>query len=97
MAVLMSVGTIYCWLFTRQLLRSYGRWHRNVLASAGSRGTLPQIQAYPQIDAPRNRRMRKTALVALTVFIVTFQLGFILAVLAAKALEFWHAWGWFLK
>ncbi|MHB1354366.1 MAG: DUF1700 domain-containing protein [Anaerolineae bacterium] len=97
LAVLMSVGTIYCWYFARQLFRGYGRWHRNVLASAGGRALLPQIQAYPQIRAVTNRRMRKTALIALVIVIVTSQLGYIMAALSAGALEFWHTWGWFVK
>jgi len=97
LAILLSVGTIYCWYLARQLLRGYGRWHRNVLASAGGRAMLPQIQAYPQIRAVTNRRMRTTALIALVLFIITSQLGYIMAALAAGALEFWHTWGWFVK
>jgi uncharacterized membrane protein len=97
LAVLISVGTIYCWYFARQLLRGYGRWHRNVLASAGGRAMLPQIQAYPQISAVTKRRMRKIALIALVIFIITSQLGYIMAALSAGNLEFWHTWGWFAK
>jgi hypothetical protein len=96
-AVLTAVGTEYCWLYARQLLRSYCRWHRNTLATAGGDATLPQIPAHPQICAAKNRRMRKITLIALTVFVITFQSGFIIAMLTAGALEFWHAWGWFVK
>lgn len=51
LAVLTAVGTEYCWLYARQLLRSYCRWHRNTLATARGEATLPQIPAHPQICA----------------------------------------------
>jgi uncharacterized membrane protein len=95
LAVLTAVGTAYFGLYARQLVRSYLRWHRNTLATASGEALLPNIPAHPQISAAKNRRMRKTALVALTVFVVTLQAGYIVAALAAGALEFWHVWGWF--
>jgi uncharacterized membrane protein len=95
LAVLAAVGTVYFWLYARQLLRSYFRWHRNTLAAASGRALLPSIPVHPQLSAARNRSMRKIALVALTVFVVAFQAGYIIAALAADALEFWHVWGWF--
>jgi uncharacterized membrane protein len=97
LAVLAAVGTEYCWLYARQLLRSYRRWHANTLAAAGGEATLPQIPAHPQIGAVKNRRMRKIALIALTVFVITFQSGYIIAMLTAGAFQFWHVWGWFVK
>jgi uncharacterized membrane protein len=95
LAVLAAVGTVYFWLYAQQLLRSYFRWHRNTLAAASGQALLPSIPVHPQLSAARNRSMRKIALVALTVFVVTFQAGYIIAALAAGALEFWHVWGWF--
>ena len=95
LAALTAVGTGYFWLYARQLLRSYRRWHSNTLAAAGGEALLPSIPAHPQIGAAKNRRMRKIALVALTVFVITFQAGYIIAALAADALEFWHVWDWF--
>lgn len=95
LAVLAAVGTVYFWLYAQQLVRSYFRWHRNTLAATSGQALLPSIPAHPQISAARNRGMRKIALVALTVFVITFQAGYIIAALAAGALEFWHVWGWF--
>jgi uncharacterized membrane protein len=95
LAVLLAVGTIYFWLFSRQLLRSYSRWHRNTLAGAGGEAILPSIAAHPQIPAVRNRHMRNIALIALIVFVITSLSGYIVASLSAGHLEFWHAWGWF--
>lgn len=95
LVVLTVVGTVYFWLFARQLLRSYLRWHRNVLAAASGEALLPNIPVHPQISAAKNRSMRRIALVALTVFVITLQAGYIVAALTAGALEFWHVWGWF--
>lgn len=95
LAVLTAVGTVYFGLYARQLLRSYFRWHRNTLAAASGEALLPNIPAHPQISAAKNRSMRRIALIALTVFVITFQAGYIVAALTAGALEFWHVWGWF--
>ena len=95
LAVLTTVGTVYFGLYARQLLRSYFRWHRNTLAACGGKALLPNIPAHPQISAAKNRRMRKVALIALTVFVITFQAGYIIAALTAGSLEFWHVWDWF--
>lgn len=95
LAVLAAVGTVYFWLYARQLLRSYFRWHRNTLAATGGEALLPNIPAHPQISAAKNRSMRKIALIALTVFVITFQAGYIIAALTAGTFEFWHVWGWF--
>jgi uncharacterized membrane protein len=95
LAVLAAVGAVYFWLYARQLLRSYFRWHRNTLAAAGGEALLPNVPAYPQISAAQNRSMRKIVLTALTVFVITFQVGFIIATLSAGSFEFWHVWGWF--
>jgi uncharacterized membrane protein len=93
--VLTAVGTIYFWLFSRQLLRSYFRWHRNTLAGASGEAVLPGIAAHPQIPAVMNRRMRNVALIALIIFVITSLSGYIVAALSAGHLGFWHAWGWF--
>ena len=97
LAVLAVLGTVYFGFYARQLLRSYIRWHSNLLASTNGIAILPQIPAHPQIGAANHRLMRKIALVALTVFVITFQVGYILAAFSAGNLQFWHVWGWFVK
>ena len=95
LAVLTAVGTAYFGLYARQLLRSYSRWHRNTLATASGEALLPNIPIHPQISAAKNRSMRRIGLIALTVFVITLQAGYMVAALTAGALEFWHVWGWF--
>ena len=95
LAVFSAVGCVYFAAFIRQLMRSYGRFHRNTLASASGGAVLPPLSAFPRLSPQANRRIRTVALAALTLFAVCFVLGIIVSMIAAGALEFWHAWGWF--
>ena len=95
LAVLTAVGVVYFWLYTRQLLRSFSRWHRNRLAAASGEAVLPSIPIHPQIPATKKRIIRGIGLIALAVCVITLQAGYMFAALAAGALEFWHVWGWF--
>lgn len=95
LSVLFGIGAVYFWLFVRQLLRSYFRFHRNTIASASGEGILPRIPINPQIPAVKNRRMRNITLIVLTVFVISTLSGFIAASLTAGSLGFWHVWGWF--
>ena len=95
LTVLSVVGAIYFWKFIHQLMRSFGRFHKNTLAAASGKATLPSLPVYPQFSAKTKRKLRKIATVAVTVFAVCFIIGFIVCVISAGSLEFWHAWGWF--
>jgi len=95
LAVFSAVGCVYFAAFIRQLMRSYGRFHKNTLASASGGAVLPPLSAFPRLSPQANRRIRTVALAALTLFAVCFVLGIIVSMIAAGALEFWHAWGWF--
>lgn len=95
LAVLFVVGTEYFRLFVRQLFRSFIRFHRNTIASAGGEGILPGIPIYPQISAVKKRRMRSITLVLVTVLIISILSGYLAAAFVAGSFEFWHVWGWF--
>jgi len=97
LAVLSGVGTIYCVSYCRQLMRAYGRFHKNCIASASGKAVLPSLATHPQFSPRTNRVLRSIALISLAVFAATFVLGYILSALAAGALEFWHEWNWFVK
>lgn len=96
LAVLSGVGTIYCVSFCRQLLRAYGRFHRNCISSASGKAVLPPLATYPQFSMKTQRTFRRMALIFLAVFAVTFVLAFISSAISAGALEFWHEWKWFI-
>jgi hypothetical protein len=95
LSVLFVIGTWFFWLFVRQLLRSFIRFHKNLLARAGSEGILPSIPIYPQLNAARKRRMRTFTLIVITVLVITILSGYLAAAVTADSLEFWHVWGWF--
>ena len=94
-SVLVAVGTIYCYRLFIQLVKSYIRWNRNVLAGTNGSYTHPSLPKYPQLSAVARRRLRATASVALALFGVTFVVGYFVLALLAGNVEFWHVWNWF--
>jgi len=97
LAVLSGVGTIYCISYCRQLMRAYGRFHKNCIASASGKAVLPSLAIHPKFSARTNRTLRSVALISLAVFAVSFVSAYILSAVAAGALEFWHEWNWFVR
>lgn len=95
LAVLAAVGCGYFFAFVRQLMRAFGRFHKNALAQAGGGAALPSVTAYPQWTARTKRRVRRLSLIAVSVFAVCLIVGFAACAASAGAIEFWHAWGWF--
>lgn len=97
LAVLTAVGCLYFTILVRQLMRSYGRFHHNALVASSGNATLPALPIFPQTTARKNRHLRTVSLLALIIFVVCFVLGNIAAMLSAGALEYWHAWNWFVQ
>lgn len=95
LAVLTAVGTVYFSAFVRQLMRSFGRFHQNTLATASGKAVRPSLPVYPQFAAKSRRRLRKAAMISAVVFAASFAAGAIACVFCAGGLEFWHIWGWF--
>ena len=95
LAVLMAVGCAYYAAFLRQLIRSFGRFQHNMLASASGEAVLPSLAINPQFSAKTKRRLRSVALVSLALFAACFVLSYVVCALSAGSFEFWHAWGWF--
>ncbi|NLC26721.1 MAG: DUF1700 domain-containing protein [Fastidiosipila sp.] len=95
LAILSAIGCIWFAAFLRQLTRVYGRFHHNTMAAATGKPILPSVAAYPNFQAKVKRRLRRVALISISIFAVFFILGIILSILSAGSLGFWHAWGWF--
>lgn len=95
LAVLAFSGTVFYAAFLRGLMRSFGRFQHNVMASASGKAVLPPLSVAPRLAPKVNRRLRKTALISLSVFAACFILGMIISMLCAGDIQFWHAWGWF--
>ena len=96
LGVLSAVGCLYFGAFTRRLARAYGRYRRNLLASASGRAIAPPATPEPFFAARTNRRLRRIAWVSLSALVVGFVVGYIACAVSAGALEFWHAWNWFV-
>ena len=95
LGVLAAVGSVYYWVLIRQLGKSFGRFQRNTIAAATGNPILPSLSVHVRLSPKANRRMRRLALIATLVFAACFVLGFVVCVLSAGSIEFWHAWGWF--
>lgn len=95
LAVLTAVGSLYYWVFWRQFLRSFARFHRNTLAAAAGKPALPSLPVHAQFEPRFKRRLRTIALIALAAFATCFVLGYIACALSAGSLQFYHVWGWF--
>ena len=90
--ILMAVLTKYCWLFAIQLGRAYRRWHKNTMTD----GKYPPLAKHPMLKDITRRRLRSVSLIALVVFGVSLIIGYVVMAASAGALEFWHAWSWFV-
>ena len=95
LTALSVVGTVYFSAFVRQLMRSFGRFHKNTLAAASGNATLPSLPVHPQFAGKTKRTLRKVAMVSVIVFAACFIAGFVACVITAGSFEFWHTWGWF--
>ena len=95
LAALAAAGCVYFLAFLRQLARAYGRFHRNTMAAATGRATLPPLACHPNFQPRAKRRLRCVTLVALAAFASLCIAAMLVAAFSAGAVEFWHAWGWF--
>ena len=95
LTALFAVGCVYYGAFLRQLIRSFGRFQHNALASAGRQAPLPPLPISPQFSARTKRRLRSVALVSLALFAACFVLAYVVCALSAGSFQFWHTWGWF--
>ncbi|MGI6778890.1 MAG: DUF1700 domain-containing protein [Acetivibrionales bacterium] len=97
LSILSAVATFYCASFSRQLMRAYGRFHKNCVAAASGNAVLPSLAAYPQFKAKTHRRLRNITFISLAVFAVAFISAYITSMITAGAFEFWHEWNWFVE
>jgi uncharacterized membrane protein len=95
LAILSGLGTFYCWRYAAWLTSTYYRWHKRCLSSDPGKHLAVEIPG-SQLS-PRTRRiLRRLTGIAVLVFGAAFILGYIIMALQAGAIEFWHAWSWFI-
>lgn len=97
LSVFVFTGLICLVLFDIQLVRAYGRFHHNQLASCSGKAVLPALASHTKLSAKSSRILKKAALVSLAVFAVCFASGYVVCTVSAGTLGFWHAWNWFVK
>ena len=97
LTVLVGIGCIYYGAFLRQLLRAFGRFQHNALASVSDKASLPPLAVNPQFSARTKRVLRSAALLSTVCFAVCFVLSYVISALSAGSFEFWHTWNWFLN
>ncbi|MDD4124515.1 MAG: DUF1700 domain-containing protein [Eubacteriales bacterium] len=95
-AVFTAMCCIYFAAFIGQLIRSYGRFHHNTYAAASGKAVLPSLAINPRLSAKVNRRLRTVTLISLAVFAACTVLAMLVSMISSGAVEFWHAWNWFV-
>lgn len=95
LAILVFITVVYGFLWFKQLLVSYSRFHKNCMAKASNKAVYPAKATFLQVSGKLKRTLRGTILVSLVIFLVAFIGGYAVSALEAKALEFWHVWEWF--
>lgn len=96
LSALSAVGTLYCYLYTTQLLRAYCRFHKNVFSTAGGGPVYPPLAIHPQMSDKKRRILRNITLISMTVMAVGFVSFFVVCSFSAGTFGFWHAWKWFV-
>ena len=94
-SILIAIGSFYYTAFFRQSIRSFGRYHHNILASFWGKALAPSIGIRPSISANTARKLRMITRISLAAFIIFSILACIISALTAEAMGFWHVWGWF--
>lgn len=92
LSVLAAIGTVYCFMYFKQLIKAYGRWHRNKLKSGN---IYPPLPKHPEFGAKSRRSLRSIALISLAVFGICSITATLILFAAADFKPFWHAWNWF--
>lgn len=95
LAVLMGAGCVYYAALLRQLLRSFVRFQKNMLAVSTGRPALPPLPLRACLPPSVSRKLRSAALISLLAFAALFVLSYLACALSAGSLQFWHTWGWF--
>jgi len=92
LAALFAGASYYCFEFFKQMIRASVRWHKNLTSETG----LPPLPLSPQFEPKMKRKLRTFMLWSVTVFGIFFVLAFVVLMLEAGTMGFWHHWNWFV-
>ena len=91
LAGIFGAATVYCFAFLKQMIRASARWHKNAVSG----NALPPLPLNPQFRPKTRRALRTFLLGSVIVFGVLFVIAFVVLMLQAGAIGFWHHWNWF--
>ncbi|PKM73302.1 MAG: hypothetical protein CVU91_05075 [Firmicutes bacterium HGW-Firmicutes-16] len=92
LASIFGVATVYCFAFLKQMIKASVRWHKNMTGNSA----LPPLSWNPQFSPKTRRTLRNILLWSVIVFGVLFVIAFVVLMLQAGAMGFWHHWNWFV-
>jgi len=92
LAALFAGASFYCFEFFKQMIRASVRWQKNLTSKIG----LPPLPLSPQFEPKTKRKLRTFMLWSITVFGIFFVLAFVVLMLRAGTMGFWHHWNWFV-
>ena len=92
LAIIATIGTIYLFLYMKQWGKIYIRWCKNIV----NNNRYPSISKHPNLPTRFIFLLRLISIIALVCFISTFIIAYYSMAIAAKSIEFWHVWNWFV-
>ena len=95
LAILMFITAVYGFMWFKQLIVSYARFHKNCMAKASNEAVYPAKATFLQINGKLKITLRVTILASLVIFVIALITAYILSAFDAKSFEFWHVWEWF--
>ncbi|MGD9910219.1 MAG: DUF1700 domain-containing protein [Candidatus Izemoplasmatales bacterium] len=92
LSVFSGIGTMTIYLYIRQWVRAYSRWHKNKLVG----NIYPSLSKHPKVSKRKSSILKLINIYSIILFISTFTIGYIVSALLANSFEFWHVWHWFV-
>lgn len=92
LASIFGAATVYCFAFLKQMIKASVRWHKNIMGKT----VLPPLSWNPQFTPKTRRTLRNVLLWSVVIFGVLFVIAFVVLMLQAGAMGFWHHWNWFV-
>jgi len=84
------IGTTYCYIYVRQWIRVYLRWHKNILNNR----VYPKLSLIPErlTSSIKPRLLMMITFVTSGSFLI---ISMIIMMIDTNSFEFWHEWNWF--
>jgi hypothetical protein len=94
LAFLSAIGTLYCFLYFRKLIKIYFRWNVNKISYNKK---YPPVIIYTILNKKLKRIVRKITGIFTVIFAVSFLSSCIVLTIYTDFKPFWHALNWFVN